>query len=248
MTEESAYVPVDGELFWADQGGQIDGLRAAVRLRLHHYVSFSLAHSYSEREGKPYSIDTWMKTPMTLAEVQRAKLPVSDGYFEDDKGQEVVRTQFEYIRDHLGYRIELQRARFPRTARAGSELTIQVELINRGFSAMHNPRPVFFTLINEQDKVKAYPVKQCDPRRWQPYAPKDPDFQSMTYKISERILMDEEFTPGCYRLGLWMPDADMRLRKNPRYAIRVANRDVPYWMDRQSRYGINLLGETDLIR
>ncbi len=42
MTDESPYIPVDGELFWSDQGGKVDGLRAAIRMRLHHYSSFSL--------------------------------------------------------------------------------------------------------------------------------------------------------------------------------------------------------------
>ena len=73
MTRESPFVPVDGELFWSDQGFDgraargkgVDGLNAAVRMRLHHYSSFSLAHSYSEREGKPYSIDHWLSTPIT---------------------------------------------------------------------------------------------------------------------------------------------------------------------------------------
>ena len=48
-TEESPYVAIDGELFWADQGGKVDGLQAATRLRLHHYSSFSLAHSFRAR-------------------------------------------------------------------------------------------------------------------------------------------------------------------------------------------------------
>ena len=59
MTRESPFVPVDGELFWSDQefdgkaarGKGVDGFNAAVRMRLHHHSSFSLAHSYSEREG-----------------------------------------------------------------------------------------------------------------------------------------------------------------------------------------------------
>ena len=38
------------------------------------------------------------------------------------------------------------------------------------------------------------------------------------------------------------PDAAESLRLDPRYAIRVANRDVPWWTDPRGHYGINLLG------
>ena len=117
MTRESPFVPVDGELFWSDQGFDgraargkgVDGLNAAVRMRLHHYSSFSLAHSYSEREGKPYSIDHWLSTPITSSALQQAAMPVADGWFEDGFGQPATRSQFEYIQDHLGYRLELQK-------------------------------------------------------------------------------------------------------------------------------------------
>ncbi|VAX29623.1 hypothetical protein MNBD_IGNAVI01-1049, partial [hydrothermal vent metagenome] len=56
VTKESPYMAVDGELYWSDQGGKIDGLKAALRMRLHHFTSFSITHSYSGYEGKRYSI------------------------------------------------------------------------------------------------------------------------------------------------------------------------------------------------
>ena len=94
MTRESGFVPVDGELFWSDQGFDgkaargkgVDGLNAAVRMRLHHYSSFSLAHSYSEREGRPYSIDHWLSTAIAPEPLGQAAMPVGDGWFEDGFG------------------------------------------------------------------------------------------------------------------------------------------------------------------
>jgi hypothetical protein len=173
MTDESPYVAIDGELFWSDQGGKIDGLRAAERLRLHHYSSLSLAHSFSGREGKPYTIDDWIRAPLTREAVAAARLPVSDGYFHDDLGNDVPRTQFESIRDHLGYRLELQSARFPVSIGAGAKLPVELRLTNRGFSTLHNPRPVFVALIGRDGAVLALPT-DADPRTWQPFAPGDP--------------------------------------------------------------------------
>jgi hypothetical protein len=247
MTRESPYVAVDGELFWSDLGGVIDGLQAALGLRLHHYTSFSLAHSFSEREGKPYSIDAWMQTPLTIEQVREAKLPLSDGYFEDGAGHPVPRTQFEYLRDHLGYRLELQRAAFPRQIRAGGQFAVEVEVINRGFSTLHNPRPVLFVLIGG-GRVIELPVPEADPRRWQPYEPGDTDYRPLLHRIGGKFRCPPDLPPGPYRLGWWLPDAAPGLRLDPRYAVRVANREVPWWTDPQGRYGVNLLGEVTVTR
>ncbi len=243
MTEESPYVPIDGELFWSDQGGKVDGLRAAIRMRLHHYSSFSLAHSFSEREGKPYSIDDWMKTPLTVEQVRNAKLPISDGYFTDADGNDVPRTQFEYIRDHLGYRLELQRAKFPESVKAEGVLTVKVELINRGFGVIHNPRPVNFVLIgDDDDSVVEFQAKDAAPRTWQPYQPGDAEYKPLGHTFGIQSRLPREIKPGWYQLGLWMPDAHETLRMDARYAIRVANRDVHWWSNTAGSYGANILG------
>lgn len=246
MTDESPYVPVDGELFWSDQGGKIDGLRAAERMRLHHYTTFSLAHSFSDREGAPYSIDDWMKTEITERQVRERSLPLSDGYFEDEGGQPVPRTQFEYIRDHLGYRIELRSATFPRSVRAGHDATARARLVNRGFSVPHNPRPVLAVLIDEKGRVVSVCDTNADPRTWQPFAPGDPTFAPLEHVVSAKVRADVD--PGQYRLGLWLPDAAESLRYDPRYAVRVANRDVPWWTDRDGTYGANVLGTITVVR
>ncbi len=248
MTDESPYVAIDGELFWADQGGKVEGLRAAIRMRLHHYSSFSLAHSYSEKEGPLFSIDDWMKTSLTEEEIRSAKLPLSHGYFKDASGNETPRTQFEYIRDHLGYRIEMQSATFPGVMQAGGELTVEARLINRGFSTIHNPRPVYFTLIDTDGRVVEFPAKDTDPRKWQPHEPGDEDYEPLVHRIGIKFQLPDNLEPGWYQLGLWMPDSYESLRMDPRYAIRVANRNIPWWTDADRGYGINIIGVVQLIQ
>lgn len=241
MTDESPYLAIDGELFWSDQGGSLDGLRAAERLRLHHYSSLSLAHSYSGREGKAYSIDDWIRTPLTLAQVKAARLPVSDGYFQDDLGGEVARTQFEYIRDHLGYRIELQSVSMPTAVKVGARLRCELRLINRGFSTLHNPRPVVVALVSRDGEVHALPT-DADPRTWQPFAPGDAEHAPLVHTVVLDTPLPADLPADGYSVGLWLPDASESLRLDPRYAVRVANGDVPWWCDREGRYGINVLG------
>ena len=241
MTRESAFVPVDGELFWSDQGGVCDGLEAAAGLCLHHYSSFSLAHSCSDREGKPYAIDRWRQTPITPEQLREARLPASDGYFGDD-AQPVEQTQYEYIRDHLGYRLELQRATYPARVPAGGAAPVRLELVNRGFSTLHNPRPVLVVLIGPEGRLAGSWATDADPRSWQPYEPGDETRAPLTHTIQASVEVPADLAPGMYQLGLWLPDAAESLRLDPRYAIRVANRDVPWWTDAEGHYGLNILG------
>ncbi|NLX55408.1 MAG: DUF4832 domain-containing protein [Planctomycetaceae bacterium] len=250
MTRESSFVAVDGELFWGDQGfdgvaargAGVDGLNAAVRMRLHHYSSFSLAHSYSEREGKPYSIDYWLQTPVKADALQQAAMPLSDGWFADGLGQPAARSQFEYIQDHLGYRLELQKSTIPAQVKGGVEFTVEVELINRGFSTLHNRRPVCLTLIDQAGHVTELAVTAADPRQWQPFRPGDAEYTPLVHKITWTGTLPAQVAPGWQQIGLWLPDAAESLRGDARFAVRVANRDVPWWTGPRGEYGINLLG------
>jgi len=255
MTRESAFVPVDGELFWTDQGFDgkaargkgVDGLNAAVRMRLHHYSSFSLAHSYSEREGRPYSIDHWLSTAIVPESLRQAAMPVGDGWFEDGFGQPAMRTQFEYIQDHLGYRLELQSARIPEKVKTSAPFRVEIELINRGFSTLHNPRPVCLALMDRTGKVTELSVPDADPRQWQPFRPGDGEFKPIVHRIAWRGTLPAGIPTGWQQVGLWLPDAAESLRRDPRYAVRVANRDAPWWTDVRGQYGINVLGVVEVV-
>ncbi|MFC2075521.1 DUF4832 domain-containing protein [candidate division KSB1 bacterium] len=246
-TVECPYVSVDGEMDWRDRWGTIDGLRAAVRLRLHHYGSFSIAHSFSEREGNPASIDFWMENPLTIDQVTEAKLPLSDGYFEDGSGRTVPRTEFEYITDHLGYRIELQSAEFSDKVSQGDKLAVKAKLVNRGFAVLYNPRPVYVVLIGEDEKVNEFRMADADPRRWQPYQPGDESYTPLVHEIEGEWTVPSDLAPGNYQIGLWLPDEAKTIRTDPRYAVRVANRDAPWWTNRAGEYGVNVLGEIELL-
>ena len=66
--------------------------------------------------------------------------------------------------------------------------------------------------------------------------------------VSAKGRLPSKLGPGSYRLGLWMPDAYKTIRTDPRYAVRVANRDVPWWTDAKGRYGVNILGNLEVTR
>ncbi len=207
VTRIGAHVPVDGELFWI---GHVDparqnGLDALVRLRRHHYTTFSLVHGNSELDmnsGKDIGpIDTWKKTPITAELLAAFGIPSDPAYFAGVP----YRTAYEYIRDHLGYRLAA-------TSAAWTGETARVTIRNSGFAAPINPRQAFFVILSADGTAKEYPTG-FDCRRLEPEA--------------ETVI--EGTVPAQRkgdRLALWLPDESPSLRMRPEYAIRLAGGGV----------------------
>ena len=254
MSAESLFLPMDGEFFWAWSRPygvkKDDGQQAIRRLWEHHYTFFSYAHNHTfyegswakEKYGARFSIDEWKKDPLDPEFLVANHLPVSDGYFEDAAGNPVQRTIFEYIRDHLGYRIELREAGFPRSAAGGKPFSVRVPLVNRGFAAPINPRPIRLVAIGADNTVAVIATAKNDVRTWYPCVPDD---RKKLSPVHELVFHTESFptlAPGTYKLGLWLPDPYTSIQRDARYAMRVANGDVPWWPGPKNTYGVNVLG------
>ncbi len=258
IVKESPYLVVDGELpwgFWSagcdpdspSAGWIIDGMGAARRFFLQHYTSLSVIHNYKEQHpnrmfdeanAPEYSMIVWKKSMINADSLRKYHMPVSDHYFQKKDGTLVSRSIFDYIRDHLGYRIELQRLGMPQTIRNGEALTLNLEFINRGFAGFSSERPAYFVLIDEKEGIMELPAlfssSDC-----QPYQPGDVTYTPLVHSIS--FAGKVPVSPGNYRLGLWLPDVSERLKYNSRYAVRCANGDVDWWVSKDGRYGVNVL-------
>ena len=202
IAQESSFLPVDGELFWRDLAGvalPADTVQALARF---HFDTLGFVHGHSAFEGKEYSIDVWKNVPADPMFLTDRNLPVSDGYFESENGKHIWRSYYEYIRDHLGYRLELLDAEI---SCENNQVHGFIRLINRGFSAPVNPRPVYLMLGDT-----AYQI-ECEIRKW--------------YSGKEQILTFDFPAPSQANspVGLWLPDAAENLRNDPAYAIRCAN-------------------------
>ena len=252
IVRESAYLPVDGELPWGtwsmnedpdspEAGWIIDGPQTAKRLFLQHYTSLSAIHNYKEKNTKDkYSMKYWKETPVTEAFLKENKMPVSNGYFNTKDKKIAERNVFDYIRDHLGYRIELQDLTIVPTADKNNK-EIELSLINRGFSTLFNEHPVYFVLIDNKGNIVHTELTGANVNEWQPYSPDDTLCTPLIHKIKTNMHIPETINPGNYRLGIWIPDGADRLNKNARYAIRCANGDVEWWVSEDNQYGINIL-------
>lgn len=253
MKNESPYLVIDGELPWGSWsmnkdpddpvgGWLIEGLPTARRLFLQHYTSLSAIHNYKERNTTDkYSMMYWKETPVTPDFLEEHKMPVSDGYFQNSKGEFVERNVFDYIRDHLGYRIKLQELTIP--GKLNKTNTFHLTLINRGFSTLYNEHPVYITLLNEKNELVYQQLTNIDVNQWQPHAPDDKNYVPLVHTIHADLILPDSFAKGNYRIGLWIPDGSKKLMHNPKFAIRCANGDVPWLVTPDGKYGINILSD-----
>ena len=198
------HVPVEGELFW--RGAEIDlerqgGLSAIIRFWRNHYSTFSIVHGNKDLE-KPAdrkfgAIDLWKTTPVTQELLDVFGVPADPAYFEGVP----YRTAYDYIRDHLGYRLLATGCE-----RKGGE--VSVTLRNCGFAAPINPRRAYFAIVRENGKVEEI-ATDFDCRAAEPG-------KDAVVRAAVPPLADGE------RLALWLPDESESLRYRPEYAIRLA--------------------------
>lgn len=161
MLDAGPTVTVDGEMPW-DKGQSLDpaawsevipGDLAAQRLQSMHYATFSRSHNAT------VTLPAWRTTPMPEARVDELKLPKDPAYFSDREP-----TQYEYIRDHLGYRLS---AKSLDLAVEDGTLQVSGDIANTGFSAPVKDYPVTVSLLDEDGKVVAEDEVDADLRTWQ---------------------------------------------------------------------------------
>jgi hypothetical protein len=235
---------------------------AAWRFREMHYTTLSLRHGYSGEDGidkktgkqtnHNETIDVWMQTPLNLSRIHADRLPISPVYALGRP------SGYEYLRDHLGYRLELRSTTMPRilTVRQGTtsiQLSFAAALINWGFAPPVSPRPVQLVLMTGGNSTTRNILWRshslADPRDWQPYVVGDPTFTPSVHRFraSNLTIPTANLTSGAVlEVGLFLPD--MRMENavvagvGAAYSIRLANADTA-WVDVPGEGGVNVVGE-----
>lgn len=212
MARESAYVPVDGELFW---NGHVElsrqnALSAIQRFRRHHYSTFSLVHGHSLLDMKPEfgAIDAWKKTPISAEMLKAYSIPFDAAYFAGSR----ERTAFEYIRDHLGYRLVLESLQVERPGGPGKGFSAVAKVHNHGFAPPVNRRTAYFVLVAPDGRAMEI-SSGFDCRKIA---------AESGCEICVSATLPSDAPAGPYRTALWMPDESDSLRYRPEYAIGFA--------------------------
>jgi hypothetical protein len=133
---------------------------------------------------------------------------VLDGWLAQGCAGEISRS--------LGYRLSLVRATVSESVAPGGVLEVKLEIDNRGFSAPFNRRPIFLVVSGG---ARTWRVRLAGQNAR--------ELEPGTRFVDARLRIPADAEPaGDYELALWLPDRAVSLRRDPRYAIRLANPGV----------------------
>ncbi|MBQ3673969.1 MAG: DUF4832 domain-containing protein [Paludibacteraceae bacterium] len=119
----------------------------------------------------------------------------------------------EDMRRLLGYRLVAKDIATTKDPKAGQDLKVVLTLVNEGFSSPKNPRDIRMLLISKSDSSIISVTPDCDPRFWGPEG---------EHKVTVFFKPEQG---GTYDICLYLPDPQPTLANDPRYAIRLANKD-----------------------
>lgn len=233
---ESPYVKVIGEIPYAENTEW--GLHKIISvpntlkaLRDHHYSLFDIT------QNNELNIKHWRTYRLTPQLLDSLQLLYDVSYFEHD-GKKVGRSAYDYIRDHLGYRFYIDNSS-TKLIKKGKSLHYDIAIKNVGFSTLHNPRPMFLVLIDDNNRIISTEKLEVDPRSWQPYDKIGESLKPLLHKVKGEVSVHSK---GIIKVGLWLPDPDPALQYIEPYAIQFANENMEVWKGGNKSYRVNIIG------
>lgn len=194
MCQTAAYTPQSGEMFHRSgttgAGKEPTGLDIILECVHHRYMSMSHWNSYIEdgtseinEDGisvaKQSVMQNWINDEYVTPELLDEYGIIYDpAWFYDDDGVEVYRNPYEFIRDYLGYRVQLKKVSIENNVKAGATIKLNLSLVNYGFAAAFNMESGFAILDEDYNLVSE--VKAGSPEKWYSHDPED-------YKSSELL-------------------------------------------------------------
>ena len=179
--EASMTTPMGGEFFWGSQWSypRVTAQEAILSFKKFHQSIFSVYHNSfegteevagrgegafwfaTERQG---DMSLWAETDVTPKDLDELGVGYSPNWFVDRDGDEVKRTYFEYVRDHLGYRLEGKTMNIKGDLVPDGKLDIKMALVNNGFAAPFNMSADFVILDDKNNIVSS--VTAGDVLKW----------------------------------------------------------------------------------
>lgn len=195
--------------------GQWPACKDAIKTYLATETAFVPQGGESCARGIPADYDGYI---CSKVQAELAEQHWSWGGFSDFYANWQANGCYDTIKRSLGYRFVLTDATFDATATAGGSMSFGFKVLNRGYAATYNPRPVYLVLKNTSTGTayqKLIPVGTADPRKWL-------NNGSTGYTISATVSLSG-VPAGTYSLYLWLPDSSASIKDNPKYAIQFAN-------------------------
>jgi hypothetical protein len=124
------------------------------------------------------------------------------------------------ITNSLGYRYRMTEAQLQDQAKPNGAVQLTIDMVNDGFANVYNERDVHFILRNTSTRKEYVARSKADPRLFN---------LDDTTTIDFTAGLPATIEPGEYQVFIHLPDPDIKISQDPRYAIRLANKDI--WED-----------------
>lgn len=213
VSKEGAYTINDGEMCTnhsmhnyidpttGKKGIIPKGIEVIAELGHHWFSTMSVWHGMYEDPVNDPIMDYWKKEQVTPELLQQYKVVYDPSWFKTATGGTVKRSCYEFIRDHLGYRIGLQSLKFTGSTKAGSTAKAELKLKNFGFAAAYRLSSGFAVLDSNYDIVST--VSAGEPEKWYSHNPDNwQDTTIREYEVNANIKLPSK--PGKYYLSFYM--------------------------------------------
>ncbi len=237
VMEKGPYVKVVGEIpYDEDTQWGLDFLISvpnSIRaLKEHHYSAFDVT------QNNALNFANWKRYELTPAALKEKNVLFDESYFRSDEGKLVARSAYQFVRDHLGYRLYMDKED-SKLEVTGGELNYDITVYNTGFSTILNPRPIKLVFVDGQDNMaQIVDLDNVDPRTWQPCDPQLNDFKQIYHNIKGNVPVS---LSGNYKVGLWMPDPTDELEEIADFSIIFANTEIIH----TEKHRISIIGEVN---
>lgn len=239
MKEQSPHFYMTGEIpYVEDEYGFVqimDISKVMVILRDQHFSAFDITQNYE------LNIQNWKVQKVYPALLDANNMLYDETYFQ--QGENVVnRSFYEFVRDHLGYRIN---AKSVGISVSGGSIRCDITLTNTGFAAPLNPRKVFLVLIGTDGTIaSATELTDVDPLGWQPYDPASGNYTPLQHTVSASV--PAAGLSGSYKVGIWMPDPLNEGRGGDYDLLWAPGPLVEHWTDAGEMRRVNIVGTVEI--
>ena len=175
MCENGAYAPTSGEMFTSEnlnsRGCILKGKEAILEMAHHWQSVFSFFHGKYDcvsRSDLIAIMDNWAREEINKEWLDAQGIIYDPNWFVDANGNPVSRTCYEFIRDHLGYKLVAEKVGL---SAADGKINVQMDFKNYGFSAAFNLKSGF-AILNEKYEVVSE-VEVGDPTKWYSHDPEN---------------------------------------------------------------------------
>lgn len=217
VIKQAAYTSQSGELFVNSHffpNYVPTGMEVILQMAHHRFTTLSSWHTLGEIGNGTNTADTnvmirWIETETVTPQILEENGILYDpAWFYDSDGAELSRNPYEFIRDHLGYKLVAEKSSLKGELGKDGKVNVEMTFKNYGFAAAFMLESGFAILDENYNLVSS--VKAGEPDKWYNLAPdyyvteRKSSAQSdvITHNISAELKLPKE--SGKYYIAFYL--------------------------------------------